>query len=261
MKEKLYTIPLNDAFNAHDECPFCFIERKLEQNAIDFILGAAYMESDIREATDNTGFCQGHLKKMHDYGNSLGNALMLKTHIIKLNKELEAEIKAFKYANEATGSSAPTGGLLGKITGMRAKSTNSLAAFLDKKEETCYVCDYYKDTYDRYMDTFFHQYKNDPEFINQVKSSNGFCLRHLKEILSAADSRLNSKQQHELFPILFDLTQENMKRIEEDISWFVEKFDYRNKDADWKNSKDAIPRSMQKLWGGYPADGPYKQQP
>ena len=26
-------------------------------------------------------------------------------------------------------------------------------------------------------------------------------------------------------------------RIQEDIDWFVEKYDYRNKDADWKNSK------------------------
>ena len=31
MKEKLYTIPLNDAVNENDECPFCFIERKLEE--------------------------------------------------------------------------------------------------------------------------------------------------------------------------------------------------------------------------------------
>ena len=39
MKEKLYTIPLNDAVNASDECPFCFIERELEQNSLDFVLG------------------------------------------------------------------------------------------------------------------------------------------------------------------------------------------------------------------------------
>ena len=39
MKEKLYTIPLNDAVNAHDECPFCFIERKLERDTLDFVLG------------------------------------------------------------------------------------------------------------------------------------------------------------------------------------------------------------------------------
>ena len=28
MKEKLYTIPLMDAFKAEDECPFCFVERR-----------------------------------------------------------------------------------------------------------------------------------------------------------------------------------------------------------------------------------------
>ena len=48
-----------------------------------------------------------------------------------------------------------------------------------------------------------------------------------------------------------------MGRLSEDVAWMVEKFDYRNKDADWKNSKDAIQRGMQKLKGGYPADGPY----
>ena len=51
MKEKLYTIPLNDAMNAGDECPFCFIERNVEQDLLDFVLGSgsSYMESDIRE--------------------------------------------------------------------------------------------------------------------------------------------------------------------------------------------------------------------
>ena len=30
--------------------------------------------------------------------------------------------------------------------------------------------------------------------------------------------------------------------------------------ASWKNSKDAVSRSMQKLRGGYPADAPFKQE-
>ena len=46
----------------------------------------------------------------------------------------------------------------------------------------------------------------------------------------------------------------NMKRLEEDVSWFVDKYDYRNREADWKNSKDAIQRGIQKLTGGYPDD-------
>ena len=32
------------------------------------------------------------------------------------------------------------------------------------------------------------------------------------------------------------------------------------KDADWKNSKDALQRGMQKLKGGYPADQVYKKR-
>lgn len=58
MKEQLYTIPLNDAFAADDECPFCFIEQNLEQDLLDFTLGSgsSYMESDIRDLTDKEGF-------------------------------------------------------------------------------------------------------------------------------------------------------------------------------------------------------------
>ena len=53
---------------------------------------------------------------------------------------------------------------------------------------------------------------------------------------------------------------ENMNRVQEDLNWFVDKFDYRNHDADWKNSKDAVQRAMQKLTGGYPADTYYKSK-
>ena len=82
MKEKLYTIPLNDAMNAEDECPFCFIERNVEQDIMDYVLGscASYMESDTREATDKAGFCRNALQEMFDYGNTLGNGWILKTH-------------------------------------------------------------------------------------------------------------------------------------------------------------------------------------
>ena len=74
MKEKLYTIPLMDAFKAEDECPFCFVERQLEQHAMDFVLGAgaSYMEDDVRAETDKMGFCRTHYKKMYDYGNLPG---------------------------------------------------------------------------------------------------------------------------------------------------------------------------------------------
>ena len=59
---------------------------------------------------------------------------------------------------------------------------------------------------------------------------------------------------------MFKLVDENFQRMEEDLVWLSDKFDYRNKDADWKTSKDAIQRGMQTLKGGYPADPVYKMK-
>ena len=54
--------------------------------------------------------------------------------------------------------------------------------------------------------------------------------------------------------------ERNLLRLVEDVCWLIDTFDYRNKDADWKTSKDALQRGMQKLRGGYPADPPFKQK-
>lgn len=95
MKKDISTLPLIEAFQTDDECPFCYLERAAEQHAISFILGSAYMEDYIREKTDALGFCRHHYKMMYDYGNRLGSALILSTHLKKLNTELEEELKRF----------------------------------------------------------------------------------------------------------------------------------------------------------------------
>ena len=90
MKEKLYTIPLNDAVNAADECPFCYIERNVEQDLLDYCLGSAasYMEADTRAVTDKYGFCREHIRKMYDYGNTLGlKATLLPRFLSKKNSQ------------------------------------------------------------------------------------------------------------------------------------------------------------------------------
>lgn len=53
--------------------------------------------------------------------------------------------------------------------------------------------------------------------------------------------------------------KENLARVQGDLDWFIAKFDYRNAAADWKNSKDAVSRSMQKLQGIHPVDPAYKK--
>ena len=56
MKEKLYTIPLNDAMDAHDECPFCFIERNVEHDIMDYVLAVSYTHLVAKLEMEN-GIC------------------------------------------------------------------------------------------------------------------------------------------------------------------------------------------------------------
>ena len=42
---------------------------------------------------------------------------------------------------------------------------------------------------------------------------------------------------------------DNMKRVRDDLDWFIDKFDYRYANEPWKNSKDALPRSINKTNG------------
>ncbi len=247
MKEKLYTIPVNDAVSADDECPICNAKRALERDAIDYAIGpgASYMESDIREQTDRTGFCAHHFQMMHDYGNSLGNALILSSHIRKASAGLKKEMSGYRRA---------TGGLFSK------SEASNVEAYINDLEQKCFVCDYYRETYKRYIATFFYLYDNDEAFRDKIKNGKGFCLPHMGELLKAAGDHLKKDRLDDFEKTLFEVQSRAFDRIQEDIDWFVEKFKYENKDKDWKQSKDAIPRSIQKLVGGYPADGPYKQQ-
>ncbi len=252
LKEKLYNIPLNDAVNEKDECPFCFIERKVEQDTLDFVIGSSssYMESDIREQTDKAGFCRKHMKMMFDYGNTLGNSLILKTHYVQIRKELQEQTKGFVPGKSSFFKRMRPSSDQGEHT--------SIGAWAASRDCSCYVCKGLEDTFERYMATFFSMYTKDEDFRRRIKESKGFCLHHFGILCDAADRYLKDKQKEEFYQMVFQLMDDNLARVQEDLTWLIDKFDYRNKDADWKNSKDALQRSMQKLRGGYPADPVYR---
>ena len=150
MKEQLHTIPISDAMANAGECPFCYIERKTEEHMMDFVLGhgASYMEADIRDMTDREGFCRAHFKKMFDYGNSLGNAWILKTLYKRHLEEMDREFKHFKPENT------------GKKSGFFSKtksdsSSNSIVNWINRRESTCFICTSVQNTFQAYMKTFF----------------------------------------------------------------------------------------------------------
>ncbi|MDR0937073.1 MAG: DUF6062 family protein [Oscillospiraceae bacterium] len=96
--ETIYTIPLNEVFDADDGgCPFCSLDAKLEANTLEYVLGAAMMEPDVRQSLNKSGFCAGHLEKLFGMKNKLALSLILETRSLSLieNIELLAEKDCF----------------------------------------------------------------------------------------------------------------------------------------------------------------------
>lgn len=249
MKEKIHTIPVNEAFDSGDECPFCYLERAVEQRAIRYILGpgASYMEPDVRATTDDVGFCRSHYQKMYDYGNALGNALMMQTYYAKMMDELSRQLDDFEMPDKRS------------LLPMRKQKETKLPLleWLQKKQATCYICNRIEENQKRYLETFFVLIK-EHEFREKVERSKGFCMHHFGQLLDCARDDLPNSQREWFYETVVELMKTHIDRVKEDIDWFVQKHDYRYAGAPWKNATDAVPRGMQKLRGGHPSDKPYK---
>ncbi len=232
MKEQLYTIPVNDAFQSDCECPLCKMKKELEQNAIEYTLGPSYMEDDNRAMTDEAGFCEKHIQDLYQQKNRLGLALILSTHMAKVTKDLQKLSKE----NVSTGKS-----ILKK-----KNETTGLGSYVSDLEKNCFICSRINNTFERYIDTIFHLYKKDASFSDKIKNSKGFCTYHYALLFDRASDFLSKEQLNSFISDINHAYFSNMERMQEDIEWFINKFDYRYQNEPWKNSKDALPRAVLK---------------
>lgn len=238
MGEKIYTIPVNDAFDKDSECPVCVMYNALENDAVDFVMGPSYMEDDIRSETDRLGFCRGHMQTLLEQRNKLGLALILHTHTKQVIKDTEKLMKSpikakalFKKAEESP-----------------------LIQHTEELENSCYICNRIQNVFGRYISTTVQLYHSDKTFQEKYASCKGFCTTHYGMLLKEGQKQLSGKEFDAFAGLTNRLYLENMKRLEEDLSWFIEKYDYRNINEPWKNSKDAIPRTATKVNSIYKED-------
>ena len=232
MDEQLYSIPVNDAFDADTECPVCAMYRRLEKDAIDFVMGPSYMEDDVRMETNRVGFCPDHVRMMYDTQNRLGLALMLHTHTQNVIKETQKLQKKGRTS---------AGGLF------RKSEESAVGAYMRRLSGSCYVCSRISGMFDRYIDTVFYLYRRDENFRRKLENSKGFCNDHYGLLYEAAPKYLTGSELDSFTKLIDRLYLDNMQRVCDDIEWYTDKFDYRNVDAPWKNSKDAVVRTVLKL--------------
>ena len=226
--EKIYTIPVNEAFekSAEDKscgCAFCALYNKLEYNEIDAVLGAAMMEPDIRIETNKKGFCKEHFDIMFDFKNRLGLALILESHFG------ENHSAAFPKGLAALGS----GG----------------TKRLSEMSKNCYVCDKIEYHFSRMLDTAVLLYCEDMEFRKKFAAQPYFCLPHYTRLMEYAKLKMPKKVYADFEKKAKEIEEGYYTELSGDISWFCKKFDYRYEDEPWKNSKDAVERAIKFLRG------------
>ena len=231
MPEILYDIPVRDIFENPGECPVCAMRKKLDEEEVAFAMGPSYMEDDIRLLTDKIGFCAHHMKLMYEFENRLGLGLILNTHMQNIIKNIEALQKKGRT----------NGGLFQK------KTASPVFAYTDKLAGSCFICDRIEKTFERYLITTLKLYEKDEAFREKLKKCNGFCLEHYGQLYEMAPKHLHGPALDAFTDDLNNVFLENFKRMQDEVSWFVDKFDYRNADKPWKTSKDALPRAITKV--------------
>ena len=243
MKYTLDTIPVLDAYRTGCECPLCKMRIQSEDSYVDSMLGAAYMEPDCRVRTNEIGFCSRHFELMYDRRNRLGLALMTHTHMQEVIKSME----------DILAGAMPKGGFLASLS--RSKGGEETApAKIRVRIGGCVICDDLNNALNRYAYTIAQLYFSHTEFKQLFENSKGCCLPHLALGLEMAGKTLSAEQTKTFQKKVAEIELANLKRIEGELEWFTLKFDYRNTDKPWGNSKDAVERSINKLMGAIVGD-------
>ncbi len=211
MKESIYTIPINEAFSSDCHCPLCAIHNKLENDLVEASVGAAMMEPDRRIETNEKGFCKKHIEQMSSKKQVLPLSLVLQTHIrqqIDTIFKMQSKPRMFSKGKKET--------------------AQKISQYIDGVKNNCYICSTIETQMQRYAENIIYMWKKDEEFKNKF-SKKSFCVNHFKLLLDTAVKDLNENHFNLFFDVLMDNARESYEKSYNDITEFVNSFDYRFK--------------------------------
>ena len=206
MKESIYTIPINEAFGLYDGCPLCRLACDLERASLDYILGPAMMEPDVRACTNRLGFCRAHLSKMQESKSMLPLALMLESHLPGLDASL------FSRAAGATADER----VLKKL---RSDACGSAAG--------CFVCERIDGFIGHYYSNIVYLWKTEPDFKGKFARQPFFCVPHYAGLLQSSQKGLPRREQAAFIREISALCRKYLELLEDDLSQYCRSYDYR----------------------------------
>jgi hypothetical protein len=206
LREKIYTIPINESFGERSGCPLCRLYAISRKKALDYITGSAMMEPDVRIESNKKGFCREHFAEMLSINARLPVALMLESHMDELERNVFTSAKGF----------------LG-----RGYDPEKVAVSAAEAVRSCFVCSRIADDMGNYLSNIVFMWKSDPEFQRLFGEQEGFCLPHLAELLTAARRGLGKKELFDFAQISVGLTKKYHDALRGDLADFTKSFDYR----------------------------------
>ncbi len=210
MKERIYSIPLTDALKDGCGCILCTLEKKLEDDALNYFLGPSMMEPDGREITNEKGFCRRHLPMLFEKGNRLGLALVLETYVKELSKKITLENKS----------------------GFLKKGYDS--ALISKKLSTanssCALCDKLNAQMLDAAGNLAYLWDCEKDFREMFDRKGNLCPDHASLVLSVCEKEISGKLRDAFIESVVNGQKEKLDSLYDDLHEFVLSFDYRNTD-------------------------------
>lgn len=212
LAEQLYTIPINEAFDEFDGCPLCRLRSKLEAQSLDYIMGAAMMDPDVRIVTNQTGFCRTHFHKMLSMGNRLSLALMLESHLDSVSALVPD----------------PSEKRPGKLGKLKKYDGDTPAPELAQQAKSCYVCQRAGKFEEKYVSNVVYIWKKDAAFRDKLKKQPYFCMEHTAALLDAGKKDLSEANYLQFSEELLTLLRTRLEVMRQNVTAFCRSFDYAN---------------------------------
>lgn len=222
MRDDICTIPVSEVFEPREGCPICRMRDTVEQRMLEYIMGAAMMEPDVRQETNRKGFCTEHLRQMMGRRGRLSLALMLDTRL----QELQSGLMQTK--------------------GLIHPSPVKKGCKAAEMTRHCFVCEKIEWGMERMLETIYRLYETEEDFRRLFRSQPMFCMPHYTLLLSEYNKKTMRSHGADFEKDLTSITGTHLERLLEDVQHYCKMYDYRNggEDADWGNARDAVERAV-----------------
>lgn len=215
-------IRIYESFEKKEKCALCRSIEEFENQILNSISTDLVMDLDFfPKFGDEYTFCDYHMSKMEDMRDKLGMAIMLK-------KLIALEIR--------------------KMENSQVENKTSKLFMKKSHDKKCFVCEKVNiKAMNSDISITLDLWKNKESFKENFRKQEYFCFKHNRLLINEAKNKFSKKEFQIFKEEITNVQMKYCKELENDLEWFINKFDYRYSDEPWYNSKDSIYRAREIL--------------